>query len=85
MVLPRQYECVYGCNTIFETHKSNVVMSYTPKYMIYFIYFVYGTWMWVGASADLVTLEEEYPAWVVFNHLLTPIHCIINLSLKLTI
>ena len=36
-----------------------------------------------GASADLVTLEEEYPAWVVFSHLLTPIPCFITRNLIL--
>ena len=35
------------------------------QYRDNFLYFVYGAWMLVGASADLVTLEEEYPAWVV--------------------
>ena len=67
MVLQWQHERIYGCNIIFEFPKSNVEMIYTPKYhVIYFLYFVYGAWMWVGASADLVTLEEEYPAWGSF-------------------
>ena len=36
--------------------------------------------MWMGAWADLVILEEEYPAaaWIVFSHLLTAIPCIIG-------
>ena len=43
---------------IFETHKSNMEMIYTLKYhVIYFIDFVYGAWMWVGALAEVVTLE----------------------------
>ena len=82
MVLPWQHEYVYGCNIIYETHKSNVERIYTPKYhVIYFLYFVYGTWM--CASADLGHFEEEYPAWVVFNHLLTPVLCIIARKLHL--
>ena len=61
-------------NIIFETYKSNIEMIYTPKYqVIYFLYFVFGTWMCVGASTELVILEEEYPAWVAFSHLQTPI------------
>ena len=65
-----------------KMHQSHVEMIYTPKYyMIYFLYFVYGTWMWVGVLAALVTLEEEYQAWVVFSHLLTPIPCIITRKL----
>ena len=39
--------------------------------------------MWMCASADRVTLEEEYPALVVFSHLLTPISCIIIRKLHL--
>ena len=31
--------------------------------------------MWVCASADLDKFEEEYPAWVVFSHLLITIPC----------
>ena len=51
----------YGCHIELETHKSNLEMIYSPKYDgICCLYFVYGTWMWVDASADLVTLEEEY-------------------------
>ena len=30
----------------------------------------------VCTSADLVILEEEYPAWVVFSHLLPQVPCI---------
>ena len=37
--------------------------------------------MWVGASTDLVPLKEEYSAWVVFCHLLTPIPFIILISI----
>ena len=88
MELPWQHECVYGCSIIFETHTSNVQMIYTQKYhVIYFLYFVYGTWMWVCASADLGHFEEEYPAWVIFSHLPIPISCIItrNLPKKLII
>ena len=59
-------------------------MSYTAKYhVIYFLSFVFETWMWVCALADLVTLEEEYPAPVVFNHLLISILCIITRKLYL--
>ena len=84
MMLPWQHESVYGCNIIFEAHKSNTWMIYTPKYYVmYFLYFVYGTCVWVGAFADLVTLEEDYPDWVVFSHLLTPIPCIITKNLFL--
>ena len=34
--------------------------------------------MFVGASADLINLEEEYPAWIAFSHMITPIPCIIT-------
>ena len=79
MVLPWQYERVYGCNIIFETHKNNIEKIYAPKYQVMnFIYFVYGAWVWMGASADLITLEGEYITWVVFRHLLTPLPCILN-------
>ena len=79
MVLSWQHERVYGCNIIFKTYNSNnIEVIHIQKYhVIYFLYFVYGIWMWVGPSADLVTLEEEYPAWVAFSNLLIPIPCII--------
>ena len=48
---------------------------------IYVLYIVYGAWMWAGASAELVIFEEEYVAWVVVSHLLTPIPCIITRNL----
>ena len=49
---------LYGCNIIFETHQRKVEMIYGQKYhMVYFLYFVYGARMWVGAFADLITLE----------------------------
>ena len=39
--------------------------------------------MWVCALADVVTLEVEYPPWVVYNHLLTQTSCIITRNLFL--
>ena len=66
MVLPWQHECVYRCNIIFETHKSNVEMLYTQIYfVIYFLYMLFMEDGCMDASADLVTLEGEYPPWGV--------------------
>ena len=58
-------------------------MNYKLKHcVIYFLYFVHGACLWADVSADMVLqCKEEYSAWRVFIHLLTPISCAITRNL----
>ena len=72
MVFLRKYECVHGRNIIFETLKSNIEMMYTLSLYpqiprdIFPTFCLWSMNMGSGVSGDPVTLEEEYPAWIVF-------------------